>query len=62
MKARLLLSSFLIMFISIGTFAQQVKKPADSYKYKMEDNKLKLEKTILLYGVGANGKSVFLIL
>jgi len=50
MKIRLLFSAVMIMFLSLGTHAQQVTKPADAFRYKMEDNKLKLEKTYFNLG------------
>ena len=54
MKTKFLFSAVLMIFISFGLQAQQVKKQADPYRYKMEDNKLKLEKTYFNFGNAYN--------
>ena len=56
MNTKFLLSTFLVVFISFGINAQQVKKAQDPFRYKMEDNKLKLEKTYLNIGNAFNTK------
>jgi len=50
MKTKVLMSAFFLMFFTFGSFAQQVKKNVDPFRYKMEDNKLKLEKTYFNLG------------
>ncbi len=54
MKTKVLMSAFFLMFYTFGSFAQQVKKQGDSFRYKMEDNKLKLEKTYFNIGNAYN--------
>ena len=54
MKTKVLMSAFFLMFYTFGSFAQQVKKQADPFRYKMEDNKLKLEKTYFNIGNAYN--------
>ena len=64
MKTRIIFSALLTVLISFGTYAQQVKtqkaktqqvkKVQDPFRYKMEDNKLKLEKTYFNIGNAFN--------
>lgn len=54
MKTKIIFSAILLMFITSVSFAQQVKKEVDPFKYKMEDNKLKLEKTYFSLGKVTN--------
>lgn len=54
MKTKVIFSAILLMFITSVSFAQQVKKEVDPFKYKMEDNKLKLEKTYFSLGKVTN--------
>ena len=50
MKTRILLNIVLTAFITVGAIAQHNKKDIDPYKYKMENDKLKLEKTYFSLG------------
>ena len=61
MKTKFIFSAILMVIVSFGLHAQQVKqkaqqtkKQADPFRYKMEDNKLKLEKTYFNFGNAFN--------
>jgi len=54
MKTKIFISAFFLIFFSFISSAQQVKKDVDSFRYKMEDNKLKLEKTYFNVGNAYN--------
>ncbi len=58
MNTRIVLSYFLILFMSVGVFAQRNKqKQHDPYRYKLEEGKLKLETTYLSLGDVFNTKT-----
>lgn len=57
MKTKVLLSIVLTAILSISVIAQPVEKEHDSFKYKMEDNKLKVEKTYFSLGTIYNNQN-----
>lgn len=54
MKTKILISASFLMLFSFISCAQQAKKDVDPFRYKMEDNKLKLEKTYFNIGNAYN--------
>lgn len=57
MKTKTLLGMVLITLLSINVSAQDVQKEVDSFKYKMEDNQLKVEKTYFSLGTIFNNQN-----
>jgi len=50
MKTKIIISSFFLILLAFSGYSQKTQKDTDSYRYKMENSKLKLKKTYFNFG------------